>query len=721
MKTLLAEFDKTNLKNNPFSIISLNLLSIYILFSKIHFLFEIFLYFCEKYIGMKESEKIFIGLKEELKKPTHKGIRPFSSVFDANEIKKTCEKCNIAEGQDEEFDRLYKDFYDVSILLNEIFNDGYSELKKLKTLLCNPVSVIIRDLIAIVNHDVISINYQHKKQIQEKETEEPQQLFATLSSYDIDSIDKRVGKIPAQSVLEGCTDSVGLILNYLRYFSGEKQIKVTVDDEKYISYLQTMYFTGQALQVLKTDYDEVLYDGGFIKVTKTDKGKRRIKFNYIDLQKLKYQKLGQIIMNQHIFGQFMRAKGQNSLFGLSYTDRRIKKVEINNARITLKFGQGKNELLKDIATEFEVATKCYYDFLNNVPMPKMKNITVNDALCIFTVLQYIARYFVEYGNCEFSISKQSDFDKIPVFIGKQHLIDSITQMTKFTKSKVETILHAVEASWEKPNNIWRHPLYPCDQDYALIFYPLAFAVPYVIIDSFLEQGGLNMDERGYQFESYLYKRLLETSQNKEFFIQIIPSRKYERNVGDFEEIDLIVNLKEIVILCEVKCIKYPLEPYDHSNYYSVLQKGCRQIKRKAKYAAENPKVFAKHIGDYSKKEIVPVVITNFPLYTNIQIDDVYITDSHSFLSYFATGLITMRSAGKEGDTIKAAQLIYKNEDEFSSKFTEFIKQNPIVSKLMNTIEISELVHPELADGTKFYIKYARVKSNPKYNIVNNTI
>ena len=354
-------------------------------------------------------------------------------------------------------------------------------------------------------------------------------------------------------------------------------------------------------------------------------------------------------------------------------------------------------------------------------MPKMKNITVNDALCIFTVLQYIARYFVEYGNCEFSISKQSDFDKIPVFIGKQHLIDSITQMTKFTKSKVETILHAVEASWEKPNNIWRHPLYPCDQDYALIFYPLAFAVPYVIIDSFLEQGGLNMDERGYQFESYLYKRLLETSQNKEFFIQIIPSRKYERNVGDFEEIDLIVNLKEIVILCEVKCIKYPLEPYDHSNYYSVLQKGCRQIKRKAKYAAENPKVFAKHIGDYSKKEIVPVVITNFPLYTNIQIDDVYITDSHSFLSYFATGLITMRSAGKEGDTIKAAQLIYKNVDEFSSKFTEFIKQNPIVSKLMNTIEISELVHPELADGTKFYIKYARVKSNPKYNIVNNTI
>ena len=100
---------------------------IYILFSKIHFLFEIFLYFCEKYIGMKESEKIFIGLKEELKKPTHKGIRPFSSVFDANEIKKTCEKCNIAEGQDEEFDRLYKDFYDVSILLNEIFNDGYSD------------------------------------------------------------------------------------------------------------------------------------------------------------------------------------------------------------------------------------------------------------------------------------------------------------------------------------------------------------------------------------------------------------------------------------------------------------------------------------------------------------------------------------------------------------------------------------------------------------------
>ena len=132
-------------------------------------------------------------------------------------------------------------------------------------------------------------------------------------------------------------------------------------------------------------------------------------------------------------------------------------------------------------------------------------------------------------------------------------------------------------------------------------------------------------------------------------------------------------------------------------------------------------MFAKHIGDYSKKEIVPVVITNFPLYTNIQIDDVYITDSHSFLSYFATGLITMRSADKEGDTIKAAQLIYKNVDEFSSKFTEFIKQNPIVSKLMNTIEISELVHPELADGTKFYIKYARVKSNPKYNIVNNTI
>jgi hypothetical protein len=95
--------------------------------------------------------------------------------------------------------------------------------------------------------------------------------------------------------------------------------------------------------------------------------------------------------------------------------------------------------------------------------------------------------------------------------------------------------------------------------------------------------------------------------------------KYGYKLDQIEEIDLIINLHDIVSIGELKCIRYPMELRNYFYNRKRLINGCNQIIRKSAYMQNNAEEFKKDIGDIAEKKIIPIVITNYPIFVGTHI------------------------------------------------------------------------------------------------------
>ena len=118
----------------------------------------------------------------------------------------------------------------------------------------------------------------------------------------------------------------------------------------------------------------------------------------------------------------------------------------------------------------------------------------------------------------------------------------------------------------------------------------------------------------------------------------------------------------------------------------------------------------------SKKKIIPVVLTNYPMYAGFEHEGVYVIDSHTFASYFAAGYMTKREMGKDSNDIVDAKFFYNTETEFSANFEDYLKEQPVKKIHMAKMVIDEIpLLPRLAQG-KCIAKTAVYKGLPGFDI-----
>lgn len=108
----------------------------------------------------------------------------------------------------------------------------------------------------------------------------------------------------------------------------------------------------------------------------------------------------------------------------------------------------------------------------------------------------------------------------------------------------------------------------------------------------------------------------------------MPASKYGSS-GNEEEIDVLISMKNVVLLADAKCIHYSIEPFNYSEAWQRLKEGCEQVIRKVEFVKNNPQYFSR-LGDFSSKTFIPFVITNYPTFSGFSHKGVYVIDSHSF-------------------------------------------------------------------------------------------
>lgn len=606
---------------------------------------------------------------------------------------------------------LIYDFVRISQYLHDIYSEMYKHLNDdLRHLNLKGIEVA-EYLVACLNREY-KVIWKKRAEAMEK-AEKGTYLTSDMFNFKLLSSSPGIGMLDVRGSLEAATDSYNLIMNYLRHFLDEKFETDDAKEGEFAGRLIRMFQITQIAVVFKHSYDDILYNKGFVKV---DDENRSIMFDYDNHEDLILLRAGDMMFSErrlHVMSENLHKQIKPRLYRY-VTDRRIKRAKIENCVITLEFGQGNAKEHKEIVNDLQASIDAFYEFLQGeTVLPQMANATVDEATSVWGAIQYIAMYVSTYKDYDVALFKREDFSEVPSKIRKDSLIDYVVKLTNIKASKVKMVIMKMEADWSRYNDMWTSMIYPVGDYYLLPFYPILYSSPYNVIDQMMLRGGVDLDNRGKLFERYLYQQL--TEKRTSYPIKCLKAGDYGEN-GDNEEIDLVVGMKNVILVADAKCIHYSVEPINYAEAWGRLEEGCEQAIRKSEFVRNHPAYFTS-LGDISNKRFVPFVITNYPTFTGFSHNGVYVIDSHSFLAYMQGGYVTMRKMGMNEDPIIAARRFYQNEDQYSDNFESYLQSNPIKEIFRKRIYIRDLpLMPKSKDTYKVESKTAEVVNDPQFNI-----
>lgn len=465
---------------------------------------------------------------------------------------------------------LISDFVRISQYLHDIYSEVYKHLNDdLRHLNLKGIEVA-EYLVACLNREY-KVIWKKRAEAMEK-AEKGTYLTSDMFDFKLLSSAPGIGMLDARASLEAATDSYNLIMNYLRHFLDEKFETDDAKEGEFAERLIRMFQITQIAVVFKHSYDDILYNKGFVKV---DDENRSIMFDYDNHEDLILLRAGDMMFSErrlHVMSENLHKHIKPRLYRY-VTDSRIKRAKIENSVITLEFGQGNAKEHKEIVNDLQASIDAFYEFLQGeTVLPQMANATVDEAISVWGAIQYIAMYVSTYKDYDVALFKREDFSVVPSKIRKDSLIDYVAKLTNIKASKVKMVIMKMEADWSRYNDMWTSMIYPVGDYYLLPFYPILYSSPYNVIDQMMLRGGVDLDNRGKLFERYLYQQL--TEKRTSYPIKCLKAGVYGEN-GDNEEIDVVIGMKNVVLVADAKCIHYSVEPINYAERKAVSRQYAR--------------------------------------------------------------------------------------------------------------------------------------------------
>jgi hypothetical protein len=576
--------------------------------------------------------------------------------------------------------------------LNQHYRDFYSHLKTNLKESNVPYDVLLDLLFVSFNRNFLILS----QQIAEKHKGNDEFREKAFFSHKIES--KSGSKVEARTALETDIDAFIYVLNFVRYIKPED---IPVDDLKQETIAINNSYNIQSLSkyyaLLKVLYDDSVWSTGYWKISE---GGTKPVFNVIfpDNNLLLVYQTGllrfQRNLSSYYYTNYIQIKS-NSAYGQllfnsiksKYKEKRIKNVVIRKGFIVYDIakGFGVNEICEELKNRTAINT--FYSYMKNVKFDSMEGLTLMDLVTLFSLLQDLSNKTVEI-KFDDSINSIHDLDKFPIKIKSEDLINYFLQRSVYNHKQVKIFLELVSYNYGDRIDLWERPLVKYNNVYYLCFLPLVAPVLLNLLDHWIEVGGFTLDKRGAYLEDYLVQSCSNLLKKKGFHHQIPKNKKYYNRNGFFEEIDLILILKHVVVVAEVKCIKYPYDSRDRHNSLRRLSEGVKQVARKTNFLKDWYSEISILSNELVGKELIPIVITNYPLYTGYEIDGVPIIDFCLLEGFFSSGKMTENKIFPDGrrEIIKQ-HIYYKNENEMNASLKTFFRKPYPVEELAAYFEI----------------------------------
>lgn len=608
-------------------------------------------------------------------------FNPFNAKFDADKLKCYIEQVDLISDDD----RYAKTIAESAELYNFYYKE-YTEKIKNEIKKANiSIEEVIMTVFSMANADCLKLS---------KELTKNKSIInlVNMAHLQVDSPEQQFGKMNIIGAVEGQVDYINTMINIIRHVVPDKENKLSVHSSQVhkSKEIEEGYKIANLLYYIKESYDVALWEDGYIK-----KRENKIYVKYIDEKYLLAKHIGYLRTNNNILGGVVGLEelSNNNIFHNLYfmTGRSsyiIGEVWLDEKEyIQYSLIKKENNYEDDIAyvlarTEIDM----YYPFIYREKMQELNQLSINDMMIMFSMLSKLIEKIIH--------AKTNKYQKMPLIsikIEEKEIIKFLRATTTYSKSQIEKFL---EINTNKMDgkyriNLWKKLLLSINKTYFLLISAIAAPNYSYLTDSWLDAAGVDLTDRGSKFEKYI-KKSLEESLGKKGFTYYIPEiNKFKNKNGEFEEIDLLINLKDIVILAEVKCIRYAMECRDINNNMKTIQKAASQVKRKADFINRYKEELQDVTRNIEGKNIIKVIITNYPIFAGTTVDDIPVIDFYLFNSYFLSGKLTNVAVSSGNIKEIPKESYYSNESEMCKKLEKFLYAPPSINVLKKKLKLEE--------------------------------
>jgi len=605
-------------------------------------------------------------------------------------------------------------------VFNFYYKEMYKKLGDFVTRYNSSSEILMKYFIGLANNDY----YALKKASMERVKDEPH--LEDLSSMSVPSPSEHIGNINVIAAFETIVDIINVILNYFRFFE-DKKVNSNIQESEIARDIWRIYVFSNIYYNIKNAYDTVLWEDGYIEDMQGSLYLRFLDENYA-INKM----VGNFRQQKNILGYLMTIEkmlghGSNLLskteiaaYRKSLMAKRkpvaIKEITVNHKGIlSYELSTDKSTVkINEYMKKGQASIAAYYPYLQATKLPRLNNLTIDDLLVLFAQLNELVNR-IEHLELDL---EQSSLKQLAFRMRESDLIKYFLKTTFYSEKDIKAFLTLVGADGKSKTrlNLWKTPLIK----YRDLFY---FCLPantspnfLYLIDEWLEIGGygIELEKRGGLFEEFVKSSANDRLIKKGIPFTIPKTDKFYNAENEYEEIDLIIAFEELLIVAELKNIKYPMEPRDYHNSLKRLREGAEQAKRKANFIVRNQECFVEELGDISKKRILPFVLTNFSIFSGLKLNDVPVIDFVLLESYIGSGEYTkikVELIENEINTTNQEVVKYYNGNiEFIEKFPEYVnsplpiqdfKDKAYVEDRVLTLEkASPQIYLEIADFFK---------------------
>lgn len=616
-----------------------------------------------------------------------KKYNPFNDSYDLEDSLNTFSR-TIQRDKNITFDKEDPITLISSYWFNKYYKMLYNDLNRAILNTTGNKDILIARVMSALNRDV----YVLRNSTIDKRNEVKNFIFEDMVKFKVKSSIDTFGNVDVQSLVDVSVDILNIFLNYIRYIDKPEEKKSKTDIEQRREILIIIRICNLIYNV-KNAYDTAVWENGYVFY---DKISEKLEVKYKNSDYVITTRSGDFRLRRNIFGAIMQFyelwNGDNNFqnlikknYELLRKDKILYKIRYNQGKLSFQFRSGIDKealLLNEVS---QVNLDVYYSFIDNKLLPKLDNLNLSMLILMFSEIQLIFKRILDYKIDNTEINKIEDLEKFSYKIHENEMIKYLSLKTNFSDNQIKQFLKLLTYSGGR-YDLWKRPLIKVQDYYSTSILIISEANILFLVDEWLSLGGYSLEKRGKLFEEYIKQDLTEDLQEKKYNFKIANKNKFRNLAGNFEEIDLLLNTKHSLIVGEIKCITYPLEPRDYNNALERLRKGAQQIIRKSKFIQDNIREFSNDIGTIENKEIIKLVITNYPFFSGMKIDDVVIVDFFLLKAYVNTGkLVKMKVESNKGKVTTSKdhniEVFYDNEDDFSRNIKQYMENAPSINEL----------------------------------------
>jgi uncharacterized protein with HEPN domain len=411
-------------------------------------------------------------------------------------------------------------------------------------------------------------------------------------------------------LIDSAMETATLNLNYLNYVKFKENV-VTKDELSQVDVIRNITVIGSTFTSIKQSYDKIIWRGGMIEnknsVVKLKSNQRNLMLDNVALTRL-IRNIGAVQIELQSDSE--EYKPIIKIYHATRHFQIIKSIEENSGEMILKY-QSKSKNLTDTFTTYTAPILTYYPFFHSEKIAKFEGLTILDLVNLFSLLCdfVIVLPIPAYDDTE--VKDLAKFRRFNPKVKKVTLKAYFKKTTKYSEKQISIFLNLLVQK-EKKHNLFLHSIYEEDDYYFFSHSSIKRANMLYLVDKWLEAGKCDLAERGFKFEDYIKNFLRDEKLNKFAKFTIVKQSKFsfldENNVRFEEEIDLVLITESTIIIGEIKCTTYPLDPDDFYSSYQIIKKAKSQVLRKVKFLEDNWERFEHLLGKKGQKTIQRIIV-----------------------------------------------------------------------------------------------------------------